>query len=125
MVARQFPRNGRSDLYLVKSTGVQERVNHWASIGIGEHLARPLVDDFWNNNDDIKMKDFAELGYCIIKYIEKRGLEPSVGVGVGRPSIRYLKDAAEIDTESTDEEFNEFENACTAHSIEFDELLAF
>ena len=124
MVARQFPRNGRSDLYLVKSTGVQERVNHWASIGIGEHLARPLVDDFWNNNDDIKMKDFAELGYCIIKYIEKRGLEPSVGVGVGRPSIRYLKDAAEIDTESTDEEFNEFENAYTAHSIEFDELLA-
>jgi hypothetical protein len=35
-----------------------------------------------------------------------------------------LKDAGEIDTEPTDEEFNEFENACTAHSIEFDELLA-
>jgi hypothetical protein len=29
------------------------------------------------------IKDFAELGYCIIKYIEKRGLELSVGVGVG------------------------------------------
>jgi hypothetical protein len=70
------------------------------------------------------MKDFAELGYCIIKYIEKRGLEPSVGVGVGRPSIRYLKNAAEIDSEPTDEELNEFENACAAHSIEFDELLA-
>jgi hypothetical protein len=52
MVARQFPRNGRSDLHLVKSTGVQERVNHWASTGIREHIARPLVDDFWNNNDD-------------------------------------------------------------------------
>jgi len=28
MVARQFPRNGRSDLYLIKSTGLQDRVNH-------------------------------------------------------------------------------------------------
>jgi hypothetical protein len=35
-------------------------------------MARPLVDDFWNNNDDIKMKDFAELGYCIIKYNRKK-----------------------------------------------------
>jgi len=70
------------------------------------------------------MKDFAELGYCIIKYIEKTGLELSVGVGVGgRPSIRYLKDASEIDTKPTDEELNEFENSCNVYSIRFDELL--
>lgn len=123
MVARQFPRNGRSDLHLVQSTGVQERINHWVCIGQGQFIAKPLVEDFWNNNEDVRMKDFAELGYCIIKYIEKRGLELSVGVGVGRPSIRYLKDASEIDTKPTDEELNEFENSCNVYSIRFDELL--
>ena len=46
-----------------------------------------------------------------------------MGVGVGRPSIRYLKDASEIDTKPTDEELNEFENSCNVYSIRFDELL--
>ncbi len=44
-----------------------------------------------------------------------------MGVGVGRPSIRYLKDAAEIDSEHTDEELNEFENAFKSSSF-FDVL---
>ena len=61
MVARQFPRNGRSDLHLVQSTRVQERINHWVCIGHGQFIAKPLVEDFWNNNEDVRMKDFADL----------------------------------------------------------------
>jgi 20S proteasome alpha/beta subunit len=122
MTARQFPRNGRSDLHLIKSTGKQESIKQWRCIGEGERIANPLVSDFWNSNNKLHMKDFAQLGYCIIKYIEQRKIEPSVGVGIGRPSIKYMKDAGVLDNEPTDEESNEFENGCAVFTSKFDEL---
>jgi 20S proteasome alpha/beta subunit len=67
MVARQFPTGGPSDLFLIKSTGTYQQISEWKTVGTGEPKADKMVSEFWKK--DIKMKDFAELGYCIIKYI--------------------------------------------------------
>ena len=45
------------------------------------------------------------------KYIEREKLGPSVGVGDNNPSIKYLKNGHEKDTEPDNIEFSDFENA--------------
>ena len=46
----------------------------------------------------MEMKEFAELSYCIIKYIEKKKLSDSVGTGHDELSIKYLEDTGDLDT---------------------------
>ena len=43
------------------------------------------------------MKQFAEIGYFIIKYIEKTELDASIGVGNLKPQIWYLPNKYEVD----------------------------
>jgi 20S proteasome alpha/beta subunit len=121
VVARQFPMNGPSDLFLVRMDGNHQQISKWKAVGEGDPIASKIVRKFWNR--EMKMKDFAELGFCIIKYVEEEGLEPSVGVGDKRPSIKYLKDGGEIDTEPEPNEFSDFENAYNSYKNKFKEIL--
>jgi 20S proteasome alpha/beta subunit len=118
MVARQFPTSAKSDLHIIKSNGSCECVNEWRAIGSGGLTCKEYVIQKWNSN--MKMHDFAKLCYCVIKYIENHKLDESVGVDVNRPSIRYLKDSEDIDTEPTVEEFNEFEKSYDTYVTDFE-----
>jgi 20S proteasome alpha/beta subunit len=117
MIARQFPRDGRSDLHVVKSNGKYEYVNEWASIGSAGITAKEYVKQNWNSN--MVMREFAKASYCIIKYLEKENLDESVGVDVYNPSIKYLKDGAEIDTEPYANEFTKFEESYDTYARGF------
>jgi len=122
IVGRQFPKHAASDLYLINSSGDHEPIPQWNLIG-DRTIAEPLVDTLYNRDNIFTMKDFAELSYCIIKYIEK--LEPygTVGTGGSKPSIRYLKHFGDIDVEPSDVEFQEFERAYGEYEVKFNEIL--
>jgi 20S proteasome alpha/beta subunit len=122
MVARQFPNNGQSDLYVLNSLGNYDGVTEWRVIGQGELLARPLVQNNWKK--DMEMKEFAELCYCIIKYIEEKKLNDSVGTGHNEPSIKYLQDTGDLDTEPFDNELKGFKQACSRYAKRFGDILA-
>lgn len=122
MVARQFPNYGQSDLYVLNSLGNYDRVTKWRVIGQGELIARPLVQNNWKT--DMKMKEFAELSYCIIKYIEEKKLNDSVGTGHDEPSIKYLEDTGDLDTEPFDKELKEFKQACSRYAKRFGDIQA-
>jgi 20S proteasome alpha/beta subunit len=122
MVARQFPNDGQSDLYFLNSFGNYDRITEWRVIGQGEVIARPLVQNNWNT--DMEMKEFAELSYCIIKYIEEKKLNDSVGTGHDEPSIKYLEDTGDLDTEPFDNELKGFKQACSRYAKRFGDILA-
>jgi 20S proteasome alpha/beta subunit len=122
MVARQFPNDGQSDLHYLNSLGNYDQITEWRVIGQGGLIARPLVQKNWKT--DMKMKEFAELSYCIIKYIEEKKLNDSVGTGLDEPSIKYLEDAGDLDTEPLDKELKEFKQACTRYAKRFGDILA-
>jgi 20S proteasome alpha/beta subunit len=100
MVGRQFPKDGNSDLYIVDSRGNIDPVRSWEAIGKGLSIAKPIVQMKWKVN--MTMREFAEISFSVIKDIEKRNLENSVG---GNPWVRYQEDGADIDIEPNDEEY--------------------
>lgn len=120
MVAREFPVGVKSDLNIVKSNGNCEFVNEWQVIGNGGIIARKYIQEKWSTN--MNMLQFAELGYSIIKYIENEKLDNSVGVGAGRPSIRYLPDDNYSDTSSNEEEYHQFDIAYDSYYNDFKRL---
>jgi|ERR671918_1724248 20S proteasome alpha/beta subunit len=122
MIARQFPNNGRSDLFVLNSHGIYDPVTEWSMIGKGELIARSLVRNNWKTN--MEMKEFAELSYCIIKYIEEKKLDDSVGTGLDKSSISYLEDTDDFDTEPSDMEFKEFKQACSGYEKIFGDISA-
>lgn len=93
-VEQLLPSDGKSDLHLVNSQGRIDQIFSWKTIGKGESFADPIAEHKWN--EDINMKDFARLSYCIIIHTEQEKPEESVG---GEPKIKYQKDGADLDTE--------------------------
>ena len=122
MVARQFPKDGQSDLYYINSTGNYDRITEWRVIGQGQLVAKPLVQNSWKT--DMKMKEFAELSYYIIKYIQEKKLDDSVGTGDDEQSIKYLEDAGDLDTEPLKKQLKEFKKGYSRHAKRFGDILA-
>jgi 20S proteasome alpha/beta subunit len=112
LIGRQFPNNGKSDLHVVDSLGKVCSILDWKAIGKGDSLANPVVEYKWSR--DMSMKEFANLSYCVIKYIEDRNLEQSVG---GEPWVRYQKDGEDLDKEPEEDEIKEFQESTKAFKI--------
>ena len=123
LIARQFPGNGNSDLFMLPENGVVDSIATWKGIGNADLVAEPLVRDFWSKKSNVKMKDFAMLSHCIIKFIENEELAVGVGVGSNNASIRYLKHGAEIDIPPQPEEFNSFDDYYEFYSSNFRTVL--
>jgi 20S proteasome alpha/beta subunit len=86
MVGRQFPKDGNSDLHIVDSCGNIDQVSSWSAIGNGESIAKPIVQTRWKEN--MTMREFANISCRVIKDIERRNLENSVG---GKLWVRYKR----------------------------------
>ena len=76
-VEQLLPSDGKSDLHLVNSQGRIDQIFSWKTIGKGESFADPIAEHKWN--EDMNMKDFARLSYCIIIHTEQEKPEESVG----------------------------------------------
>lgn len=88
----------KSQLFnLVTENGVAEPITgEPLAIGTGEPYGSLLLKKLWKK--DIKMMEFAKLGYFLIKYVEKFELDKSVG---GEPQIWFMPD---ITTQVSSEE---------------------
>ena len=112
MVGRQFPNNGKSDLHVVDSLGRIETINSWKTIGDEEPWANSMIESKWK--EDMTMKEFGQLGYCMIKYLEKEKPEGSVG---GEPLIKYQMNGADLDIMPSTKEINEFREIAKTFNI--------
>jgi hypothetical protein len=97
IVGRQFPGNGKSDLYTINPSGRQGIVTNYAILGDAEALANYLIKGKWRS--DLRMREFAELSYCVIRYVEEKNKSETVGLGGNKPPTKYLKDAERSDTD--------------------------
>jgi hypothetical protein len=68
------------------------------------------------------MREFAELSYCVIRYIEKKNISEAVGLGKEKPPTKYLKDAGNIDNDLTDEEWERFRESYKDYENYFDSV---
>jgi 20S proteasome alpha/beta subunit len=80
----------KSILTYINAYGLPSEVKTGQSIGTGRKYVKSFIDRVWNDN--ITMKEVAEIGYFIIKYIEKFKLDESVGIGEFHPLIWYIPD---------------------------------
>ena len=82
----------KSTLTYIDANGTPNIINgiEARAIGTGRKYIKSFSDSIWNNN--ITMREVAEVGYFIIKYIEKFKLDESVGVGKFYPLIWYIPD---------------------------------
>ncbi len=78
------------------SDGGIESIMEYVVIGIGEMVSRFLLKKYWRK--DMTMKQAAELGYFIIKVIERYNLDESVGLDKindhfeNKPQIWFIPD---------------------------------
>jgi 20S proteasome alpha/beta subunit len=120
MVGRQFPGKGKSDLHKVNSNGDQNLVTTYAILGDADIFADKLIKGKWQS--DMRMREFAELSYCVIRYIEEKSISEAVGLGKEKPPTKYLKDAENIDTDLTDEDWEQFKDSYRDYENYFDSV---
>jgi hypothetical protein len=87
---QQESKDLKSDLRYFDPEGLPEYVNEFKSIGSGAPHGDVILKKIWNK--DMSMEEVAEIGYFIIKYIEKLELDLTVAVGLHQPQIWYLPD---------------------------------
>lgn len=115
--------SGCSDLHTVDSLGRLdfEFTKSWKAIGTGGEDANKIVNEEWQ--DSMTMKEFSSLSYSVIKYIEKQKPNGKVGVGTGKPNIRYLAQGAQNDTEPSNQEWISFDNSYPDYESEFENYI--
>ena len=65
------------------------------TVGSGVSFARVFLKGI--NTENLTMRQFVEIGYFIIKYIEKTESDASVGIGYKHPQIWYIPNKYETD----------------------------
>jgi DNA-binding beta-propeller fold protein YncE len=79
----------------VYPAGFTEVVPKYRAIGHGEPYGSLIMKILWH--PEMKMKQVAELGYYIIKHVEKFELDSSVGVGNNKPQIWFIPDEGNLE----------------------------
>ena len=100
--------NARSILNYFHPDGRPEPVTKYKAIGTGSSYGLIYLKQNWH--EDLTMEQVAELGYFIIKYIEKFNLDLTVGVGINKPQIWFIPDNKD-DYCATPEQLTSFEKA--------------
>ena len=90
-----------SDLWVVDGRRPIKQESRYFGIGSGEPYGELFLSQLWNEN--LRMRDVAELGCFIIKVIERFQLDESVGVGELKPQVWFVPDnPPNVQTEESD-----------------------
>lgn len=90
----------RSSLQHVLPNGLAERIRTYRVIGHGKPYGSLILKKLWK--DDLTTLEAADLGYAIIKMIERYELDSSVGVGDGCPTMAFALDDQEAGNTNPD-----------------------
>jgi hypothetical protein len=106
--------DGKSNLRHVFQTGRIEPVPKFHAIGSGAPYGLVYIKELFNKNPTVTMNQAAELGFFIIKYIEKYKLDNTVGLGTDcknkYPQIHFIPDI-EPDYPATEEQLRQMEES--------------
>jgi 20S proteasome alpha/beta subunit len=80
-------------LQYILPQGLAEPVRRYRAIGHGEQYGSVFLKKLWRQ--EMSMEQVAELGYFIIRYIEKFELDSSVGVGSEKPQVWFIPDTGQ------------------------------
>jgi 20S proteasome alpha/beta subunit len=80
----------RSHLDYFYPDGTMEPIDDYRAIGTGAPFGSIYLKQNWSEH--MTMKQVAELGYFIIKYIERFHLDLAVGVNDSKPQIWFVPD---------------------------------
>lgn len=82
------PRTGAiTELYCVEEFGGHSTITTYRTIGSGAPYGELFLKKLWK---EMGMKQVAELGYFVIKLIERNKLDETVGVGAEHPQVWFL-----------------------------------
>jgi 20S proteasome alpha/beta subunit len=102
----------RSRLIHFYPDGTMQSVIDCKSIGTGAPYGSIFLKQNWHQ--DMTMKEVAELGYFIIKYIERYNLDLSVGVNTDKPQVWFIPDR-EVDHSADSKLLDEYEENTRKH----------
>lgn len=77
-----------STLTYINAYGLPNTIPKYQAIGIGARYAKAFLERAWN--PEMTTEQVAEVGYFIIKYVEKFRLDLSVGLDSNRPQVWYI-----------------------------------
>lgn len=93
----------KAELWLIEQFGTPQRQNGYAGIGSGANHASLFTRRDFFRPEESTIKQAAEVGYFVIKYIEKLKIDNAVGVGERFPQVWFLPDEGEAEKESWDD----------------------
>ncbi|MFY9964789.1 MAG: hypothetical protein WBL44_11190 [Nitrososphaeraceae archaeon] len=102
----------RAILFYIHRDGLSEDVHDFKVIGSGESFANVFLKSLYQKNKNIVMRQLAQAGFFIIKYIEESGLNDGVGVGKDRPQIYFVPNEGPLSQAD-----NDFLEECERRSI--------
>jgi 20S proteasome alpha/beta subunit len=79
-----------SSLTFISAFGWPRTIDGCLAIGSGQSYAKVFLKRVWHA--DMNMKQVAEIGHFIIKYVEEFDLDRTVGVGDKHPQLWFIKD---------------------------------
>ncbi len=106
----------KSELYIVSGIGGHSNVAEYQTIGSGSPYAELFLKKLWKRN--MGMKKVAEVGYFLIKMVEKFELEATVGVESGHPQVWFLPDNPQAPSSS----YGNDASIRSANAIELDQM---
>lgn len=82
--------DGGARLHYISEKGAAQDINEYKVIGSSEIFSRIFLTQLWHKG--MTMKEFAEIAYFVIKYIEHHEIDTSVGVGTRKPQVWKIPD---------------------------------
>lgn len=75
-------------IHYIRDDGLADDIYEYKTIGSGEIAAGVFLKGLYRKY--MTTRQFAKLGFFIIKYIEEQGIDNQVGIGKGNPQIYFI-----------------------------------
>lgn len=84
-----------SKLSYISPKGLQSDVEDHRVIGSGEDYSQVFLRSLLEPSQQLTMLDFAEIGYFVIKWLDRFEIDKGTGLGGGRPMMWFMSDSGE------------------------------
>lgn len=101
-------RDRGTTIHYIRDDGLTDDINEYKTIGSGEIPASVFLKGLYQK--DMTMRQFARLGFFIIKYIEEQGIDNQVGTGKDKPQVYFIPNEGQL-TEADNNFLNECEKS--------------
>jgi 20S proteasome alpha/beta subunit len=87
-------RDRGATIHYIRDDGLADDIYEYKAIGSGEIPASVFLKGLYRK--DMTMRQFAKVGFFIIKYIEEQGIDNQVGTGRDRPQVYLIPNEGQL-----------------------------